>query len=168
MRKDTTPRDKSCLDWGLKVLQGSGHSMTASHLNANYEHYARLTTVRYPEREVFVVRTNQLWDDLLHLDRLLGGTGGFPNQTFFTHNSENYDVKGTGRPLSGEALVAVCCTMWKELQLYESLLIQAVNLAQCEKDNSLWQLRRQCQMDHLVSWSDWEGQTCQGLATGSQ
>ena len=184
-RNDTVNKTSpDCLRWGMKVLEGHGHIVTGSHLFYNYEYYAKHTTGKYPAREVFVVRTEKLWGDLMHLDTLLGGTGRLPNESFslHTHGSEHAAVKGRIEDLSEDSRLTLCCILQEELKYYEHLLTVAVNLAACDKDQSMQELRRQCHIkayesdvnvhrdgsgklsgsDH-VNWPEWSEKTCRDM-----
>jgi hypothetical protein len=64
-----------CYSLGIKTLVlGEGHTTQNTHLNLNYEFYASETIRKYPDREVLVVRTENLWDEIDHLNLALAET----------------------------------------------------------------------------------------------
>ena len=52
-------------------MEGNGHVLMNGHLSTNYESYTTWTTTRYPDKEVFVIRTEDLWNDVEALNHAL-------------------------------------------------------------------------------------------------
>lgn len=127
----TNTRGDSCIQLGQRVLEGDldwKQFRLATHMVANLEHYANRTVKQFSEKEVFVARTNFLWDDLRTIDILMGGNGDFgaKNGTKFTHGSE-HSVLSTS--LSNSAMFQLCCGLLSELDTFKEILNAAVNLA---------------------------------------
>jgi len=57
-----------CRDFGRDNLIGIGNE---SHLFQNYARYAAVTINNFPEKEIFVLRTEELWKDVIQTNRLL-------------------------------------------------------------------------------------------------
>jgi hypothetical protein len=43
----------------------------------NYQYYHRQVITKCPSCDIWVVRTEKLWDDISHIDKLLGGHTNF-------------------------------------------------------------------------------------------
>merc|ERR1712086_188136 len=149
-----------CYAVGHNTLIGKGHIMHASHLLENYESYVSKTSGKYPEREVFVARTEYLWEDLGALNLALGGSSNFTEHVGVkhTHGSEGYKVKSK---LSALGRATFCCHLHEENRLYEQLLQSAVNLPAHEKTKSLHILYKDCGISLIqyqnasFSWKEW-------------
>jgi hypothetical protein len=135
--------EQTCYELGVKTLGGSGEINAAGHLLLNYAHYDRL--VNFTGRDILVVRTEHLWDDLSGVDRLLGGSGYFSHAgEARTHQSEMHSIR-QGLSVRGEH--TICCYLISELQLYEDLLRQALNLSPAEKESTMSTVYDQCGID---------------------
>jgi hypothetical protein len=62
------------------------------HMIANTAYYYNQTIAQWPNKTVYIVRTNDLWHDMQTIDRMLCGTGDFQNWTGHqeTHGSDRY------------------------------------------------------------------------------
>ena len=78
-----------CVTMGVKALLGK-ISDGGEHFEFNYEHYWKYALGQRPNHSVAVLRTEHVWEDVIHLDQDLGGTGNFSNlEGFkFSHGSE--------------------------------------------------------------------------------
>jgi hypothetical protein len=134
--------DKECYDRGSKILRGQGNPFVASHLKANYGHYAKYTFGKYPDRSVLVARTEHLWDDMKVIDQSLGGSGVFlAAGSVATHGSEKYVVSDG---LSQFGKEVVCCYIASDISIYENLVRRAVNLSPSEKEETMAQVYNDC------------------------
>jgi hypothetical protein len=131
-----------CRQKGLAVLRGLGGTATNTHLKYNYQTYYEYTLSHYPKKEVFVIRTEHLWDDMSRLDRLLGGSGQFDQSGHkFDHGSEKFAIKSK---LSPDEKKIFCQILSPEIAIYKDLILRASNLEEWEKDESLNQLKEDC------------------------
>jgi hypothetical protein len=150
----------NCYAAGLDTLIGSGHPKVAPQLRFNYAYYHNMTSRRYPERPVLALRTEHLWDDVKRVDRLLGGSGIFPRAgEARTWGSEQYHVH---EGLSPSGVRTFCCILAAELQIYEILLREAVNLSPSEKEMTLIKVYDQCGLNAAsvngkehFEWVEW-------------
>jgi hypothetical protein len=53
-------------------------------------YYTALTLWKYPDKEVFGIRTEHELDDMVAVDKLVGGSGEFINRGKQSHVSEHY------------------------------------------------------------------------------
>ncbi len=154
---------QNCFDYGLQALtRPKFNAMVNVHLNYNYERYtATTTTKRHPDKEIFGLRTEHLWDGLTNLNVAFGGeVEDFVNITGTKNDvgSSNQVVKGDP---SEDGMATLCCFLYKENEIYEDLMKQAVNLNQSAKEDALESLYRQCRIDksHRLegnfSWTEW-------------
>jgi hypothetical protein len=86
------------------------------HVNPyNYGYYANQSIHRFPGKEVYVIRTEHLWDDFSDIDSMLGGKG-----TGFKRERTN---KGKRKlSLSRQSRTNLCCALVNELVVYEEIL----------------------------------------------
>lgn len=156
---------KECYTLGQSTLIGNGHISHAQHLKQNYQLYARKTIWKYPEREVFVVRTEHLWEDLGALNLALGGSSSFQEHVGITktHGSESYEVKSK---LSKLGRATFCCHLHQENEIYVQLIQSSVNLLMSEKQKTLNVLYEDCGIplhqyqSPSFSWKEWANSRC--------
>lgn len=154
----TEERTLDCYNLAKKTLRGKGFPAHNSHLFANYKAYADVTVSSFPDKEVLVVRTEHLWDDIERLNMALADSlveyGIVYNQTIlhnweetgskstfknisghaFSHGSENYTVKSGLSKLGKETL---CCHMSEDNKIFEDIVRGAVNFDEKEKEKYL-------------------------------
>lgn len=130
------PRTENCSEIARQAWEGSldyREVPLAAHMIANYQHYINNTLRILPNREILVVRTAELWPDLKALDEWLGGTGRFGRGiegTAVTHGSHRY----ANPVLNSTSMLAACCALLPELNVYLDLLDKAANLDHVTKD----------------------------------
>jgi hypothetical protein len=109
---------------------------------------------KYPRVEIWVARTEYLWDDLDEIERLLKNSSETTSNHHphrkrnVTHGSEGHLQKDDLSPLGKRNL---CCALMDEIAIYGNLLRRSTNLEPFARDESLWQVARQCGAD------SWEG-----------
>jgi len=143
------------------------------HLYYNYEYYANHSIRMFPEMEVLVVRTEYLWQDLIHLDQSLGGPGRFKNQGQGRNQNSNdtllISMKEHGRGnsiIQPHQQLQLCCVLWKELQVYQDILLGAINLNESDKNETVKNLADQCgitasyKATSMVDWRGWYASSC--------
>ena len=155
------------------------------HFEFNYEYYWRYALGRgMPDRNataVAVLRTEHLWEDVVRMDRTIGGTGDFGDVEGykFSHGSEGYDSElsreGTDDVGGGSASNAafLCCLIYRDIGFYQRLILMASNLSDEQKRESMHDLFDKCRVkapgDDVVlkqpfSWRlHREGGTCSDL-----
>ena len=117
----------------------------SNHMHYNYFYHANRTIYRYPNRDVFAVRQESLWDDLRSIERYLGGN---PRRLFeregptITHGSGRFRYRASLDPVIGPRIL--CCPMLKEIETYIDIVERAVNLDSGQKSNSLKGLLSKC------------------------
>jgi hypothetical protein len=112
-----------------------------SHLFFNHMYYAESTIHAYPDKEVMVVRTEHLWEDLQGIESILGG--GTINKDDYkdqTHGSEQA-LKGS---LSKDGARALCCSLEDELRIFIEVLELASNLDDSKKKQAMNNLYERC------------------------
>jgi hypothetical protein len=111
----------------------------------NYQHYAELSMESHPNHAVAAIRTEHLWDDVIALDQALGGTGNFSKAgTIFTHGSDSYNYDGFLDPSNSAYL---CCLLYQEMEVYQSVILKAFNLNETEKRQTLANVLTHCQIE---------------------
>ncbi|CAB9497396.1 expressed unknown protein [Seminavis robusta] len=161
----TVAQQWKCRKIARSVVTGNGpaNSGSAPHMEFNYHYYAKETMLRYPDKEIMAIRTEQEWEDLLHLDKFLGGAGIIKDvQREITHGSADFAPS----PLSIPAIQKLCCVLVQEIELYATILHRALNLSPQAKQESLHDVYQTCNISTttttgtLPSWDDWKS-ACQ-------
>lgn len=108
------------------------------HVNPyNYQHYAEQSIRRFPEKDVFAIRTESLWSDIVEIDHLLGGNG-----TGFRREQVN---KGKRKlSLSKQSKTNLCCALVEELEIYEEVLRRAINIDEADYFLSMAKVLSDC------------------------
>jgi hypothetical protein len=144
--KDNNNNDvdiEMCKKKGLSALQGMAKTATNTHLKYNYQTYHDMTLRHRPNNEVFVIRTEHLWNDISQLDKFLGGTGNVDDISAFKHDhgSDKYVVKSK---LTQSGKKIFCQILSQEIAIYKDLILRASNLEESEKVETLNQLKEDC------------------------
>lgn len=142
--------DGKAVEWRItyfKPLQGF------KHISFNMRYYVNITIDQFPEKDVLVVRTESLWDDLKNLDIQLGGYGYFGQREGYkdSHGSEKYKQKTDTDSLSTGEYSLLCCALQDELDIYRDLLQRAANLNDEEKEFTILNTAKKC---GFPSWND--------------
>lgn len=104
------------------------------------------------DHKVAVIRTEHMWDDIIHLDKLLGGTGEFEARgSKHTHGSEAF---GYSVDVSDDNTRFLCCLIWKEIEAYQLMVLKAINLDATEKHMTLSSLFDRCYLDIDSPWKN--------------
>ena len=174
LRQNNTKK-KMCTIMGSDVLRGNngggGH-----HFIYNYEYYKDYTINEHSTHNVTVIRTEQMWTDVIHLDQMLGGTG----KQFRLAQKRGYKVThGSGTKYEYDAGISplnaiyLCCLIYKEMEAYQLMILKALNLNDEEKRESLLNLLNKCHiessldikdlLDEPFSWKTFsQSKTCRG------
>ena len=110
---------------------------TYGHIAMNYGHFYQQTSARFPRKDIVSIRTEYLWDDLQHLEHLLGGNATVTKDTKLTqtHGSEHFRLK---KELTDPSMLQVlCCAIEQEVKVYSELLKRAINIKEWQKRESL-------------------------------
>ena len=143
----------------MKYVYENNAGLACGHCYGNYDKYTKYTLQQYPDKEVFAIRTEQLWNDTHNLNVALGGReDAFEHITNhrFTHGSQAYQVS-VGLTKLGKA--TICCFIYEEIALYEQIIKRAVNLLEDEKNEALASLYEDCGItnrdDGDFRWNVW-------------
>ena len=140
--------DEKCKDYADRALGGGGLVVAGNHFYYNYQWYRRFSLGGHPSHTVMVIRTEHLWDDMIRLDKRLGGDGNFARQgAKETHGSETWSHAPNSTSIAPENAAYLCCLMYGEFEVYQELILRAVNLHDEEKREDLVKVMRHCQMD---------------------
>lgn len=137
-----------CRKLARDLVDGTFLTNAAPHMHYNYKYYTHKTLQKFPEKEVLAIRTEHEWDDLMALDRQLGGSGNYRRKENVSHGSEHYNLS----PLSTQAYQKLCCVLEKEIDIYILILERSINLEESAKQESIQVLRDKC---GVTSWSQW-------------
>jgi hypothetical protein len=115
-----------------------------------------------------------MWDDIIQLDELLGGTGNFGTVQGMkiTHRRKKavIDTGSSNTLLSDANTIFLCCLIAQDIEVYQQLILKAWNLHANQKRDSLTDLLKQCLikpsendvLEHPFSWKGFHlGDTCQ-------
>lgn len=138
-----------CRYLAREMVQGFGTYGSGPHMLYNFAYYAQRSVWKYPEKEVFAVRTEYETEDIKALDALLGGNGNLRENIEVSHGSETY----VASPLSESAYQKICCVLEWEIEIYEDLLMRVVNLDDTAKQEAMDKVREKCRI--TTSWAQW-------------
>lgn len=154
---------RMCRRLARRMLEGKGPNTPNPHMWYNYFFYHNKTVARYPEKEMFGVRTTHEWEDIIALDKAVGGTAEFRKKGHAaSHGSEKYYPS----PLSEEAYHKLCCVLNDEIALYEDLIHRVLNFDDTVKQECIDEVRQKCGI--TMSWDDWRQQCRTRLAHDTQ
>ena len=139
--------NSDCATMGVDALLGKT-TKGGLHFQFDYRHYRNYTLGQKPNHTVAVIRTEYMWDDVIHLDQLLGGKGNFGKKEGFkfSHGSENYTAPH-GTDISVSNTVFLCCLIAQEIEYYQEMILMAVNLDDNRKLLSLSSVMNRCGID---------------------
>lgn len=155
-QKDTVP---NCTKLAYDVV--TGNIVQVYHAKKNYALYYNYSLSRFPSKEVFVVRTEHLWDDAERIDKLLGGNGDILLAgRREDHGSSQWKVHLTTSDFTNEELGSFCCALSHEYELYQHIVYSAVNLKESEKQDALKSGYNYCNIptderNINFSWESW-------------
>jgi hypothetical protein len=156
----TAPQQWACCKIAQSVIRGLNKDNQGAmpHMQYNYRYYGEETFLKYPNKEVLAVRTEYEWEDLIHLDRWLGGKGIQKDVRYeVTHGSTDY----VPSPLSQQAYQKLCCVLVDEIEFFFLILDKALNLNPAQKRESRQDLFQSCniassQDSSFPSWNAWK------------
>jgi hypothetical protein len=162
---------KACAKMGVDALSGHG-PQGGFHFRLNYQYYKGYTVDEWPGHAVAVIRTEEMWADIIHLDHILNGTGDFSKHLGFkdTHGSEDYLVPYRS-DIDVSNAIFLCCLIFKEMEAYQQLVLSAINLDDTQKRETLNNLLSRCHIkalkndpvNHPFSWRAFRrGRICTG------
>eukprot|EP00581_Thalassiosira_minuscula_P003550 CAMPEP_0183747336 /NCGR_PEP_ID=MMETSP0737-20130205/67214_1 /TAXON_ID=385413 /ORGANISM="Thalassiosira miniscula, Strain CCMP1093" /LENGTH=449 /DNA_ID=CAMNT_0025983045 /DNA_START=498 /DNA_END=1846 /DNA_ORIENTATION=- len=148
LRTNTTSVD--CARLGHDALRGHmrGRGGGGNHFFYNYQKYRKYTLGSHPlDHAIAVIRTEHLWEDTIALDKELGGSGDFGKQEGRqeTHGSETFASNST--ELTSANAAYLCCVIYREIEVYQELILKAVNLNVDEKHDDIMKLMAHCQIN---------------------
>lgn len=137
------------------------HTPEWAHYTSNYRWYTKLTIDKRPDASLLVVRTEYLWEDTTKIEVALGGKkDSFDNakSVAHSHGSEKYEV--TAKLDTDRQKRAICCAIWDDLQAYQNIILNAINLNGEEKNEMMRLVWRDCgvevdEYDVGILYSPW-------------
>jgi hypothetical protein len=138
----------NCTDLAWRTIRGSA-SPSSSHAYFNYKYYWQETVEKYPDLEVWALRTEYLWEDLDGIESLLNPrrTANSHTRNNVTHGSEGHARRGD---LTAENKRYVCCALMDEMSYYQKVLTRATNLDDIARDQVLLKVVQECSMDFFA------------------
>jgi hypothetical protein len=139
-----TMLNEYCRRLGVDTLLGKENRGGGEHFQYGYQWYKSQSMDKRPSHQVAAVRTERMWEDISHLDQLLGGTGEFEAAgSKNTHGSESYTFSYSG-DLTYEHTRFLCCLIYKEIEAYQLMILKAMNLGDVHKRLTLSHLMKRC------------------------
>ena len=153
----------NCSQMAIDTITGYGPPGPSNHLYFNYHYYVNKTytlllqssssspySQKPKKKPIFVIRKENLFDDLRSIEYLLGGNiqrpfemegGGDKTQVLSHHGNQFYPYKAS---LDSNLMPILCCTIPKELTIYVTLVTRALNLLDADKIASVEELYTKC------------------------
>jgi Sulfotransferase family len=153
----TLEQQQQCRWIARQFVQGHWEETVGPHMIYNYEYYRNISIGAHPQREMFGVRTEYVWEDMKALDIAMGGNGGFGGREGRkqSHGSESY----LPSPLTPEAYHKLCCVLEREIRTYGEIVNQVINLNHTVKQEMMDDVRQKCSVG-AITWDRWSVQ-CQ-------
>lgn len=148
----------STLAWNTFTGNHSISEHGPGHMTRNMGWYAFKSVFRSAEdfrKPLLIIRTEHLWQDIVNLERYLGGSSSFGDKvgSAHTHGSEGFKVKRGGFDEQGTRMA--CCALRAEFDIFRSLLFKAANLGEEEKEISWRKALESCGFDTTDSFRSW-------------
>ena len=138
--------EKQCGTLGLNILKGKTFG-GGPHFKLNYNFYNEYTIKKYINHSVAVIRTEYMWDDIIKLEKALGGLGDFKSVGFkHSHGSEKYELDAR---ISIPNTIYLCCLLYEDIEIYQQLIMKSINLNGLQKRESLSNLMTRCQINEM-------------------
>eukprot|EP00956_Cyclotella_meneghiniana_P021462 scaffold39177_cov38-Cyclotella_meneghiniana.AAC.2 len=165
-------KNVDCGGLAQEILSPEKKGGYISHYTYNYRKYTQLTINKRPEVPLLVVRTEFLWKDASNIEIALRGNESnfLDKQLTWSHGSENFAVKA--KLETDIQRQAVCCTIYDDLQVYQDIVMRALNLDYYEKRKMIAMIHRDCSVniyehESIVLygtkfWEQWFATTCNG------
>ena len=155
--KTVAQQQHDCRWMAREVVAGTNVDLAAlaPHMHFNYEYYVEQSLWKYPSQEILVVRAEHEQKDLNKLNSLL-----LADSTSEGMDTLQQPFPAPSAPLltptvTPEAYAKVCCVLEKEIEIYESILNQAINLPVYVKEDTMDDLRRKCGLSEQLAWAEW-------------
>lgn len=131
-----TTQQQECYSLAIDNLIGNKVGLQCGHCGMNYQYYHRRVITKCPSCDIWVLRTENLWDDVSHIDKMLDGHTNFSivSNKQITHKSERHNANAA---LSDNGRRALCCFLAGDIQLYQDYIYKAVNLDLYEKQETM-------------------------------
>ena len=139
----------NCSQLALNTVRGYGPEGASNHMYYNYFYYTNRTTTLNPERDVVIVRKENLWNDMRNIEKLLGGSRSRQFEMegpVVSHGNEKFVYKAIVHP---NLIPSMCCAVSDELEIYLKLIAMAKNLDEPDKMHSIQSLLSKCHSQSL-------------------
>ena len=179
--EDSNNNSINCSQLAIDTITGYGPPGPSNHLYFNYHYYVNKTSTlliqssslaqqqqQQQERQqtpsipnnkkkrIFVIRKENLFDDLRTIEYILGGSIQRPFEReggTISHGNQLYPYKAI---LDNNLMPILCCVIPKELTIYVTLVTRALNLIDVDKITSIEELYTKCDVNTNnipIAWS---------------
>lgn len=151
----THEQQTECRQLARDLVMGDKPALApaAPHMRYNYKYYADNTMYKHKGKELFVLRQEKEYDDMIFIDKAMGGTG------VFAHAKDKIPSDGSQHympsTLSDEAMHKLCCVLEDEIRYYYYIFDGAANLTPHDRGPTAEAMRHQCGIPRETSWTDW-------------
>jgi hypothetical protein len=118
-----------------------------AHMSANYQYYTTDMGLLKKDRKVWVIRTENLWEDVSHVDTLLGGTGNFSHVHRRTINKQS--TQDGASPSTNHVPLPFCCGLLPDMLAFRDIINRADNFNDQEKRETNERSWSRC---NVTSW----------------
>jgi hypothetical protein len=154
---DANSNQTSCNDLAYELFQSGkkNENVVFIEMAANLRYYHNGTLGRYPEKEVWAIRSEHILEDLNALEVLLGGEDGQYDQEYAANVTGPLAKFMQKRTLSGKYTKLLCCALRDELVVVNDVLHRAANFNNFLKYQAWSDTLNEC---GFGSWADFQNE----------
>lgn len=148
-------KDKGCKIFAVNALKGNVKA-GCPHFYYNYNYYTEqiLSMNNEAQHDIFLIRTEQFWQDWTSIHEYLGGN---PNAILKIKPKTHYEKRNisksaNNRNISINGIRNACRILCNEIQIYKKLLMVGINLNDTDRLLSLKELNHTCPIETNASF----------------
>jgi hypothetical protein len=152
---DANSNQTSCNDLAYELFQSGKKNENAVFIDmaSNFRYYHNNTLRTYPDKEVWVIRSEHVLEDLNALEVLLGGEDGRYDQEFAANLTRPLAKFVQKQTLSEKVTKLLCCALRDEFVVVNDVLHRAANFNNVLKYQAWSETLNECGFD---SWADFQ------------
>jgi hypothetical protein len=154
---DANSNQTSCNDLAYELFQSGKQNGNAIFIDmaSNFRYYHNKTLRKYPEKEVWALRSDHVLEDLNALEVLLGGEDGQYGLEYAANLTSPFANFMQKQTLSGKVTKLLCCALRDEFVVVNDVLHRAANFDNVMKYQAWSETLNRC---GFGSWADFQNE----------